>query len=425
MLATAPDDAAVLAETGASTLLDAVASGRHWLPELLARAVLIAATLLWFPMIFWGDVPYYWDTASGASLQALPYRDFVWEFPPLTLVPTTLALLPGGVTVFMFAFPTAMAGAEYASLVLLRRSWPSLARSVTLFWYGGLPLSVIAYFRFDYLAVLCAVLALVALERGWRAPAAVAAGFFAKLWPAVLLVLFVTRRRWGEAARTVGVIGAGMVAWWAFSPEGVHDFLAYRKGSGFQVESTVGAVGVLLGAEPFVRFGAWNVELGAWQILDPLLLAGWLVLSAWVISRAARGVGDPVLMVGGLIVALMLASRLLSPQFVVWPLPFVALAWARGTRPPAYAYLLAVVLTLFEVFGYAGLLAGDSVIAAGVVYRNVLLAATAYGLVTNTCTPMVDAGRLPSWRTPSSSGALASTTSGTSPSSFHATASSS
>ena len=249
--------------------------------EIGGRVVFVLVVLRVFPDVFWSDVHYWWHKMNHLGLHSLPYRDFVWEFPPLTVLPMAPAtFLKDAVSVFTVIFATLMALAEYASLELLRARWPERARSLSRYWYAVVfPLSTVAYFRFDYVPALFAVLALLAIERGRSPATAVALGFATKLWPVVIGVVLVIERRYREVAISMAAVAAIVIGWYAFSPSGFHDFLRFRRGDGFQVESSVGAVALLAGARPTVDFGSWVVGLGTWRWVDPVTSGAWLVLA--------------------------------------------------------------------------------------------------------------------------------------------------
>jgi hypothetical protein len=349
---------------------------RRRLLEIGGRVVFVLIVLRVFPDVFWSDVHYWWVKMNHLGLHALPYRDFVWEFPPLTVLPMVPAtFLRHAVSVFTVIFATLMALAEYASLELLRARWPERARSLSRFWYAVvIPLSTVAYFRFDYVPVLFTVLALLAIERGRSPATAVALGFATKLWPVVVGIVLVIERRYRELAISMAAVVAVLIGWYAFSPSGFHDFLRFRRGDGFQVESSVGAVALLAGARPTVDFGSWVVGLGSWRWVDPVTTAAWLVLAGATTVAARRRRYDPWLVIGGLVLTLMLASRLFSPQFLAWGLPFVAAGWARDEHVAGVAFGAAVVISVVNLFAYESLLHGNVLFDSLGVIRNMLIA---------------------------------------------------
>ena len=58
-----------------------------WSPrnEIAARVAVVVVTAALLPSIFIGDIRLYWIAGSRLGLHHLPYRNFLWEFPPLTV----------------------------------------------------------------------------------------------------------------------------------------------------------------------------------------------------------------------------------------------------------------------------------------------------------------------------------------------------
>jgi hypothetical protein len=352
--------------------------------EVIVRVVVVMLVVVHFRDVFWGDLRAYWDRAEGFSLHHLPYRDFFWEFPPLTVVALLLIPVVRTFEVFIVTFPIAMAACEYASLELLRRAYPERARLLTRWWHlVCVPLGAIAYFRLDPLAVLPACVALVAIAR--RRPhvaPAIVAGIAAKLWPVVFLPVLVMQRRWRAAGSTIaGTVGL-LAAWWAFSPRGFRDFLRFRKGTGLQIESTFGAVVHLAGHAPGFGAGAFVVGAGGWSWVDPFGMAVVAAVVAVIVVRARTRVLDVEQFIAGTVIALMMASRLFSPQYLLWAAPFVCLvvAGGRGKRA-AVLFAGATGLTLLEIWAYHPLVHGMVVLELVVVVRNVMLLVAAVDLL--------------------------------------------
>jgi hypothetical protein len=100
-----------------------------------------------------------------------------------------------------------------------------------------------------------------------------------------------------------------------------------------------------------------------------------LVLALLVLGRHRRIRLVPY--AGALVIALMLCSRILSPQYLVWAVPFATLLWAGGERQGTALFAVAAWLTAILDWGYADFVAGDALLQAAVILRNLLLVATA------------------------------------------------
>ena len=72
--------------------------------------------------------------------------------------------------------------------------------------------------------------------------------------------------------------------------------------------------------------------------------AGFVVAYAWLLRAAWRGEMDWLLAAGWATVAMLLAVTWLMPWYVVWLLPFAALAGSRRLQWAAVALTLFVVL---------------------------------------------------------------------------------
>lgn len=362
---------------------------RGLVAEYVPRVVLAAVVWHRFPQVFWIDGNHYWHAFRGGGL---PYRDFLWEFPPLTVVPMLLAVLP--LAAFGVALAAVMAACELGSLELLRRGRAD-ADALTRYWTRVVwAIALYSYFRFDFLSVVCAVAALTLWERRRSGSGAIVLGFAAKLWPASLLVIPVVQRRTREVVVAVGGIVVVVAVWFAWSPHGFREFLDFRRGAGIQVESLFGPVALLTGSRPTFVSGAWVVGAGTLDWMDTALLA---VLAAAVVGLAAIGWRNRdavrVHALGGAVVTcVLLFSRLLSPQFLAWVLPFAALDQVEGRGVAARWFALAVFVTLPPLVWYAELLDGNRLLEVVLLARNVALVCVAAAFVGSTFRPRTPAG---------------------------------
>lgn len=344
--------------------------------EIGVRLAIAAAVWAYLGDVFWGDVVHYATVTGPLSLHHLPYRDFLWEFPPLSLAPALLSHLGGAA--FPAVFCATMIGLEYGSLEILRRSFPRRAAGVAWWWHAAvLPLAVFTWFRLDFLAVIFTTAGIVATVRARPAARWVVLGFATKLWPAVLVVGLFVRRRTRAVWLAVAGCAAVVAAWWLWAPQGLGTFLAYRKGGGLQVESTLGAFRLLAGEHPIVVSGAWVVGNGGWGWVDPAGLAAAAAAAAAMCVWGLRRTLDPVRVCGFLTLVLLLASRILSPQYLVWVAPFVVIVAARGDRRSGILYAVSAWLTLAVLAGYDAFLGGSVVLALMAIARNVALVALA------------------------------------------------
>jgi hypothetical protein len=325
---------------------------------------------------FTNDVGLFWLRAHDLGLHHLPYKDFLWEYPPLAALPLLLVFLSGGTWMgFRLLFVVTMIALEYGSLVLLRRARPQSERDMTSLWtMSVVPLGLIAYFRLDFITMFCATIAMVAMVQNRRYVGATVAGFAAKLWPILFVAPMVLQRKWRDAVLAVAGSAAVVLAWWLYTPDGFHQFLQFRQGDGFQVESIPGSIAMLFGAQPHISFGAVNVPDAGWEWVQVVMTALLLGLPAvmFVAAWRDRERVDLVALLGTFVAIALLCQRLLSPQFLVWLAPFVVWLWPRH-QAPGKLFAIAGWLTLVIIQFYDWYLGHDLAIEGICVARNAVL----------------------------------------------------
>lgn len=196
---------------------------------------------------------------------------------------------------------------------------------------------------------------------------ATVAATLAKGWPVILAGL-----PWKEYRRTISVsaviVSLGLISLIASQPL----FRQGRDFTGIHSETIVGSATLLIRGfldEPlglFTTAGAWYVSIGSWAVLLNLLPGAAIALFAVATVHRSTTQRDVLAALGILTTAIILASPLLSPQFVFWITPFVVFA----PRKSRATYILAGVITLFTVVFWMP----RTVVWAGLVLsRNLLL----------------------------------------------------
>lgn len=365
------------------------ADGSSWIsqrmqkpPPLLVdgglRLLVLAITSVALNEIFVNDVFHYFTQMRNIGPGSFPYRDFSWEFPPLTVL--TGLLIPLGFDrylIFALGFVGAAVIAEYVTMRvsanLVAQEHRAKFRWLWLLLF--LPISTVAYFRFDWFAALFGALGLSALLRANRSRsiAAIVGGFAVKMWSVVFLVPLLARRKYLTVALSIAGCLALLGAWYLFSPSGFAAFMEYRKGSAFQIESIPGSLVMLSGAHPtFFNYGALMVTDEGWQWLQVAMPALFMVFAFAALCVAWFKQVNLVALVGALVLTLMLTSRLLSPQYLVWMAPFVGILAVYYRRVVVW-FALAALLTIAELQFYGRFLEGSKLVAAVVVVRNLIL----------------------------------------------------
>jgi glycosyl transferase family 87 len=301
-----------------------------------------------------------------AEHSGIPYRDFEVEYPPVTL--GAIKLLNGstfGQTGKQIAVFSLFLSFGVAAMLLL--GWG--ANECATYLGLTVPLALFVYFRLDLLAVFLALAAYALLQRNQQAWAGTALTFavFAKVWPIVLVPLFVIQRRWKALGWFVG-LSAAMFAVWVLvgGTDAPVQVATFRHAHGWQVESLVGNIVWIAGAKAGLQAGAIRAGSAPTWAASALLLAGVVVVAAaWRLrSRNPNGPRQDGTAMIAAVGAVLLISPILSPQYVVWLMPWAALAWRD--RLLVGTTLAVSVLTTLMWF----LPMGDAVFKAMVLVRN-------------------------------------------------------
>jgi hypothetical protein len=361
---------------------------------------------------FWNDVSgvdladvdayRHWSEFITAN-HALPVEE-TWQYPPgagfLMLIPRL-----GGD--FGKSFIALMLLLYLAGTVLLAALAERERRDAGVWaWLLAMPLlATLPVLRFDLVPTVLAMGALLVIHRrpAWFGALA-GIGAMIKVWPAVVLFGEWDRRRLlvsGGAAAAVAVVGFVVAATVLAHP---FDFLSAQEDRGLQIEAVATAPWYLremvTGEPPHVvgRYGSHDIASGPADTVATLLsfasLAVLLAAAWWWLARSRairRGRADLAEaavsrdFVFAIVLGLVVTSRVLSPQFMIWLLGVAAVILTAGTgrlARPAWIVVGAVILT-------AGLYESP----ANFVLRNtaLLVAAVDAGIA---MTVMVRGGRL-------------------------------
>ena len=250
----------------------------------------------------------------------------------------------------------------------LRKAGASSGRiwaAVLLFAVSPLVLGSLFGTRFDLWPTLLALAGLAALveERPILSGALLGLGFAAKLWPGVLLPLAIVhwwRRRGGGSAAAVCVsfavvVEACFVPFAILEPHGLWSSLSGQFDRPLQVESLGSAVLMAaehLGMAVHATINTHGAQALAGRGTD---LAAKLSTAVEVLAVAGIWIGysrrkehspDALLMAAAATVAALVAfDKVLSPQYLIWIVPFVALASGGAGIAAAGCLLLALGLT--------------------------------------------------------------------------------
>ncbi|ADG90252.1 hypothetical protein Tbis_3564 [Thermobispora bispora DSM 43833] len=363
---------------------------------VLTRAALFLAALQVIPVghegAFENDVTLYQGWSQVLLGGEFPAGDEKWQYPPLAALPLVAPHLVPFVD-YRTGFYLIAVLCDLGIVLLIRR-FEGGPRTGTWAWtIGAALLGPLLISRYDLMVTLVAVAALTVSARPAVRGALIGVGLAIKVWPVALLAGL--RDRW-ELLRTAGpavAVTAAVCGAAALLMPNAFDWLTAQQERGLQVES--------LAATPFAlarALGWWpgytTYQYGAMELVGPGIetattvsvastcLALTFIATWWVGARpTAVTYYDAAFTV---VLLLVLTSRVLSPQYLVWLLGLAAvvLAVPRGEssqRPAAWLVLLAGLLTgimypwLEQDYSWTGTLPGTLVLTA----RNLVLLAAA------------------------------------------------
>lgn len=291
-----------------------------------------------------------------------------WQYPPGAALVMLLPRL--GLGSYGESFVGLMLLLDLLGLWLLARLGRSSGSYTGVWvWLLGLPLlGVLPVLRFDLVPAVIAIAALLVIHRRphWFG-ALVGLGTAIKVWPVVLLFGEWDRRRLiAGMLAALGVIACVFLAAALAFGDPFH-FLSQQGGRGLQEE----AVGTapwqlrnLISGEALprvVRYGSWELYGSGPDAVATLM--EWLSLAALVAaavwwrfrSRAIRSgrldLADVTVsrdFAFALVLALVVTSRVLSPQYMIWLLALAAVVLSSGgTRlaRPAWIVIGATILS--------------------------------------------------------------------------------
>jgi len=380
----------------------------------VAASVVIAVAL--FSGAGWAlsDVTLYYRWTGQILDGQIPYRDFFFDYPPLSL-PALMA--PRALSAFsdvtygtyLVLFAACMAGLSIALFQVIRsvmrRLMTATAGRPALTWHLvlmtlSLPVLLIRYDLWPILLVALAFLSTLD-RRPVAAGAWLGVAIAAKLYAIVLLPLFAGYWLW-SSGRTAAVrhlsiavatVAVTVLPFALLAGESIGDLVRFQQGRGLQVETAAGGVIQLLNAVwgeglQVIHTGTYELvsdRVDSFLTVQPLIAFGAVGLSLAVGAyrlRHAAAVGRAPEMLAAVgtacLIAFMLTNRALSPQHVFWCLSFAALL--AGYRHHLLAAVIILTLAVFPLL-YQQLLAQEVLPILVLNARNVLLALLAVVLL--------------------------------------------
>ena len=344
------------------------------------------------------DLQLYYKSGLSLIQRQLPYRDFPLEYPPFALVPMVVPQIVNfgrrfsrdlafGSYVGLFFLENAIFSTAIALLLLqVKQYWQSRQHSLwTLKAYIILAIisAPILPWRYDLFPALLTLLAFGSILQGRATIAGIwlGLGILTKLYPVVLLPIFVSYYLASKKYRSLlnlllGCLGATCVILLplALVTQGeMLSFLKYHQLRGLQVESFAAGIICLAHILQLTKISL-VLNYGAFHLVSPLAdgVLKWLplisilafvgVISSCLIrfrrEYAIAGKISADSLTTYIIAALltfMVTSKVFSPQYIIWLLPFAPLLRPRqfwlmvaifamtiGIFPAAYSHLLGM-----------------------------------------------------------------------------------
>jgi hypothetical protein len=312
---------------------------------------------------------YYYNCASRSLSGKIPYRDFVVEYPilalPLFLIPH---LLSSDFEGYRFAFVVEIFLFDVVAIVLIalhggeKVGLRTVARRLAWYTLYCTLLSPLLIGRYDLAPTVLAF----AAASFWFSGHEIAGGIFAglgmlmKVFPGMVAApalvweasrLRITRIR-GMAA-FLGTLAVGVAYWFWLGGARIVQSLAYHTQRGVEVESLYGGVLFLVGTvqgkevpwvnnyDAFHVVPEWGASLAATAF--PLQVAGLLVVM-WRFRHS--GMSDGLRYSASAILAFIIFCKVLSPQYLIWLVPFIAVLDGRTGRLSRKMFLLVCTTTV-------------------------------------------------------------------------------
>ena len=314
-----------------------------------------------------GDVAIYRGWAELMQTGTYPVHDTQWQYPPAAAL---VFLIPQWAThlglSYILAFFLFALIADFAVLALLvahadrnaaTDGVPAHLGGVWAWILGGFAIGPLLLMRYDVIVTALAVGGLVAPARSVRARwsvrgALIGLGAMVKAWPAGLILGLPPkgpgRRAVAWAAGTAFAVTAGL----SLVMSGAFSFLGGQSSRGIEVESVL--------ASPFMIASWFGYpvkvvhEYGAFQISGPgvnavasfaelLTVLGLGLVLWWRLLRFKQRAWTPALMYDvafTVVLVLVVTSRVLSPQYLIWLLGLTALVFTENA-PTRRATVLA------------------------------------------------------------------------------------
>jgi uncharacterized membrane protein len=384
--------------------------GRLLSPEWQLMLFILAQIIIFLVIyITYYKTPYtatalYFNDLTKIFNGSIPYRDFTYEYPPFSLVFLILPRLisptyPIFSTIYQVEVLVFVLIGLYFTYRIARRLGKAPWKLMGIYTLSILAMGPIVAAQYD---IFPAILTLLTLYFFWigkqkLAWVLLALGVMTKIYPAVLAPVFLLyyvcnrqyRSLWKGIGVFVGVCLVVIVPFLVLSFDSLWNLVTYHSQRGIQLESVYSSFLLILGKMGLTsinlvfNFGSWNLTGSLADFLSRLstyLLFIFLIIAYWFIyeqmrpgkSQFSRFGAYSLLVVG----ITLITSKILSPQYLIWLVPFVPLIFTRW-RWSILLIFLAIGGLTYYIFPdhYLDLLNLYPVPVVVLFLRNILLIA--------------------------------------------------
>lgn len=303
----------------------ALVVGSSVVPRILGAVGLLPHGLL---ELGWSDVLATWND-SHLPGHRLPYLDVPFAYPPVVgYIAGLISLAADGFAAYAILWGLVVASAAGAgAYVFARHAGP---RRTLVYWASAPQLLLLSGINFDVLAAVLLGMAAIAARSGrdGRAGMLLAIATATKLFPAVSAPAHVWRLLASGSRRRAIVAGVAFVGLLGvlYLPASIAPFSATRFVGAYAVDIAANIDSPWMLVERGVAATGIDGHLAVLALTYVGFAGTYLVL---VLPRA-RIAKDPAIGFGLATVTLLLWSRLYSPQYSLWLLPFFVLLPLRA-----------------------------------------------------------------------------------------------
>jgi len=368
----------------------------------VAHAVILPIIFNTVYQITFSSTGLYMDYASKVLGGSIPYHDFALEYPPFSMAFLILPrLFTTSFSVYTVVYQIEVFLFDLLGLYLIYRiarnrgeaPWKMLmAYSLAILAIG--PIITKWYDIFPAIIVLLAIYYFQAgrYKTGWFL---LALGTMTKIYPiAIAPILFIHhlcnheyKHVWSGISVFIATSLATIAPFIIISPGSLLNLITYHTQRGIQLETTYSSflltAGKISSSPPQLTFGA-----GSWNVIGPLadnlasistfVLVFFLLVTYWFIYRQInkdknqfRDIGSYSILV---IAVILITSKVLSPQYLIWLFPLLPLLSGRQ-RYVMWGIFIVIGALTYYIFPlhYVELIYLENEAVAILLLRNVLL----------------------------------------------------